>query len=227
MLPEWAAGAARPDEGTIVLMLGGRSGRHNVPRVLKHELTHLAVHDAAGGVRVPRWFDEGTSRVLAGEHGDDDARALARARITRQRLDLDALEASFPADSEGAARAYALSGRAITLLVDRHGTDVLARVLGRVRSGERFESALVAETGVRTWELSLTVWRSVDLWSAWSTVLLDVDWAMTLAGFVFVVGAVRVRRRRRSQLAAMEDPVEPLAVRLVRWRVVPHRPRFA
>ena len=67
----------------------------------------------------------------------------------------------------------------------------------------------------------------MDLWSAWSTVLLDVDWAMTLAGFVFVVGAVRVRRRRRSQLAAMEDPVEPLAVRLVRWRVVPHRPRFA
>jgi hypothetical protein len=223
MLPEWAAGAARPDEGTIVLMLGGRSGRHNVPRVMKHELAHLAVHDAAGGVRVPRWFDEGTARVLAGEHADDDNRALARARIAGLRFDLDALSASFPADSEGAARAYAISGRAITLLVEKHGSDVLARILSQVRAGERFEIAMLNETGVRPWELSLSVWKSVNLWSAWSTVMREVDWAMAIAGLVFVVGAARVRRRRRAQLAAMEDPEEPLAVALVRWRVIPRR----
>lgn len=226
-LPEWAAGAARPDDREIVLMLGGRAGRHDVPRTLTHELAHVALHDATGGVRVPRWFDEGTARFLAGEHGVIDERALARARIARDRFDLDALAASFPADSEGAARAYAISARAIRILVDRGGKDVLARVADRVERGAPFKEALVDETGLRPWELSREAWQSVSLASAWGTVFLDVDPFMPIALALFSFGAISVRRRRRARFLSLDDdlPRAPLGdVVVVRWRV---RPRLA
>lgn len=229
-LPEWAAGAARPNDREIVLMLGGRTGRHDVPRTLTHELAHVALHDATGGVRVPRWFDEGTARFLAGEHGVIDERALAHARIARARFDLDALSASFPADSEGAARAYAISARAIRILVDRNGTDVLARIADRVEQGVPFKEALLVESGLRPWELSRETWQSVSLASAWGTVFLDVDPFTPVALALFSVGAISARRRRRERFLRLDDdlPRAPIGdIVVVRWRVRPRRLAFA
>jgi hypothetical protein len=60
--PRWGAAVALPDTRTIVLRADGG----DLPRTLRHELAHLALHQRVP-VRVPLWFDEGYAGWAAGE----------------------------------------------------------------------------------------------------------------------------------------------------------------
>lgn len=223
-LPPWAAGAARPDERTIVLTVHNDGQRQDRERVFVHELAHLATAAAAGDEprRVPRWFDEGVARRLAGEDGQDDDTVLAQAKLGGRMLLLEGLERSFPASQASAAIAYAVSGRAIELLETEHGEGVVRRVLDRVAQGEAFDDALHAESGVRTWQLSGRVERSVATWHAWVTVLKDVDVFLGLGSLLIFVGGWRARRRLRERIDRMPDYGGPEhdmpELGLVRWR---------
>jgi hypothetical protein len=224
-LPPWAAGAARPDARQVFLAVTTNGQRQDRERVLLHELGHLATASAAGGERVPRWFDEGVARRLAGEDGMDDDEILARARLGGRLIVLEGLEVSFPAGQASAAIAYAVSGRAIELLESEHGSDVVRRILARVSAGEVFDEALHAETGRYTWKLSGEVERSVALWHAWMTVLKDIDVGLLLGAFVLLFGGWRARRRIRERIDAMPDPgapqPPPVGVVMARWTDTP------
>lgn len=222
-LPPWAAGAARPSERTIVLTVHNEGRRQDRERVFLHELAHLALAGAAGEHRreIPRWFDEGVARRLAGEDGMDDDAVLAQAKLGGRILLLEGLERSFPGAQASAAIAYAVSGRAIELLEAEHGKDVVRRILSRVAEGEAFEDALLTEAGVRTWQLSGMVERSVATWHAWMTVLKDVDLFFGLASLLVFYGGWRARRRVRERIARMPDYGGPEhdmpELGLVRW----------
>ena len=60
--PEWGAAVAVPGARTILL----RADQDDLLRTLRHELAHLALHEAVP-VRVPLWFDEGYAAWAAGE----------------------------------------------------------------------------------------------------------------------------------------------------------------
>lgn len=220
-LPPWAAGAARPGERLVVLTVHSKGQRQDRERVLVHELSHVALAAAAGGAPVPRWFDEGVARRLAGEDVQDDDRVLAESRLSGQMLTLEGLEVAFPGSKSGAAVAYAVSGRAIELLEERYGPDIVRRLLAEVRAGAPFEEALHDLTGLWTWQLSGEVERSVALWHAWLTLIRDVDFAMAAGALLLVVGGLRARRRLRQRIDEMEDPGAPQGpgVVVVRWTV--------
>jgi hypothetical protein len=225
-LPPWAAGAARPSERTIVLTVHNEGVRQDRERVFIHELAHLAVAAAAGGERVPRWFDEGIARRLAGEDGQNDDEVLARARLAGQLLLLEGLERSFPGSQAAAAVAYGVSARALSLLEQEKGKGVVNAVLARVSAGEPFEEALVAESGRPTWRWSAEVERSVQRWHAWVTVLKDADLVFAFGALLLVVGGVRARRQVKRRLWEMGEEEglsvargPPLGVVLARWTV--------
>src|SRR5215213_4997627 len=60
--PHWGAAVALPAARTILL----RADVADIYAVLRHELAHLALHQAIP-VRVPLWFDEGYASWAAGE----------------------------------------------------------------------------------------------------------------------------------------------------------------
>ena len=60
--PSWGAAIAVPGARTILL----RADEGDLSRTLRHELAHLALHEAVA-VRVPLWFDEGYASWAAGE----------------------------------------------------------------------------------------------------------------------------------------------------------------
>jgi hypothetical protein len=223
-LPPWAAGAARPDQRTIVLTVHNEGLQHDRERVLLHELAHLAITDAAGE-RVPRWFDEGVARRIAGEDGQDDDRVLAEAKVGHRLLPLEGLKYSFPAGKNGAAVAYAVAGRGIELL-EAEDPQVVRALLGAVRGGAEFEDALLEVTGRRTWKLSDQVHESVAVWHAWMTVLREVDIFMGLGGVVALFGGIAALRRRRRKFDDMADdaPLPLVAasqgIRVARWSSV-------
>lgn len=112
--PEWGAAFAFPLERRVVLH-GHGSGKGGDPiEVLRHELAHLALHEALGDLP-PRWFDEGYASYAAGEWGRDDvlatnfALAIAFGRLPT----LAALDSSFLEGTTAAQSAYAFSYRAV------------------------------------------------------------------------------------------------------------------
>lgn len=228
-VPPWAAGAARPAERQILMTLHADGQRHDHERVFLHELTHVALAAASGMADLPRWFEEGVARRIAGEDTQDDDHVLASARIGQRLIPLEGLDVAFPGGRDSAGVAYAVSGRAIELLEARFGPGVVREITAAVRHGRPFDDALLARVGLRTWQLSGEVERSVQLWHAWLIVVRDVDIWMALGGLILVFGGLRARARIRAAIAEMEDPllVEPLPIVVHRWRVSPSAPSRA
>ncbi len=114
--PEWGAALAFPDSRRIVLQGRRASSDAGDPiEVLRHELAHLALHEALGN-RPPRWFDEGYASVAAREWRRDDILATNVALAVRGTPSLEQLEQAFQGGSVAAQSAYALSYRAVTEL---------------------------------------------------------------------------------------------------------------
>jgi hypothetical protein len=140
--PEWGAAFAFPVERRIVLH-GHRGGsRAGDPlEVLRHELAHLALHEALGNM-APRWFDEGYASFSAGEWGRDDVLAtnFALAIAFGRTPSLAELDEQFQGGATGAQAAYAFSYRAVSELAaidQQRGLTLLFEHWRREKSLER------------------------------------------------------------------------------------------
>ncbi len=126
--PEWGAAVAFPAQRLIVMQ--GRSANTSAGdpvTVLRHELAHLALHEALGD-KPPRWFDEGYASFAAGEWGRDEYLATSLALVVRRGRSLEAVDSGFAAGALSAEASYALAYRAVAEMaaLDReHGLSLL------------------------------------------------------------------------------------------------------
>jgi hypothetical protein len=112
--PEWGAAIAFPEQRRIIMQGSAAPSSAGAPlQVLRHELAHLALHEALGN-RPPRWFDEGYAAYSAGEWGRDEVLATSFALLMRGLPTLDSLERWFHGGSSQAGSAYALAYRAVS-----------------------------------------------------------------------------------------------------------------
>lgn len=88
------------------------SSAGNPLQVLRHELAHLALHEALG-TKPTRWFDEGYAAYSAGEWGREEVLATSFALLMRGLPRLDSLDRWFHGGSSQASAAYALAYRAV------------------------------------------------------------------------------------------------------------------
>lgn len=112
--PEWGAAIAFPASHRVVMQ--GRSAGSDAGdpvAVLRHELAHLALHEALGDLP-PRWFDEGYASVAAGEWSRDDVLATNVALALRGMPSLAALDTGFLRGAGQADASYALAFRAVS-----------------------------------------------------------------------------------------------------------------
>lgn len=114
--PEYGAAIAIPSEQRIV-MQGSRAGSDagDPLMVLRHELAHLALHEAMGDIP-SRWFDEGYASFAAGEWGREQVIATNVALAWKGVPSLAALDSAFYGGPARAAGAYALAHRAVVEL---------------------------------------------------------------------------------------------------------------
>lgn len=112
--PEWGAAIAFPESHRIVMQ--GRSAGSDAGdpvAVLRHELAHLALHEALADLP-PRWFDEGYASVAAGEWSRDEVLATNVALALRGMPSLAALDSGFLRGAGQADASYALAYRAVS-----------------------------------------------------------------------------------------------------------------
>ena len=142
-LPDWGVGAAWNNEVVIDCIRSLGIGR-SVTHVLIHELAHCLVQQGTGMRNdVPRWFHEGVAQRVSGEWKFKDTVSLL---LGERPPDLRSLETDFPRPAGWADQAYRVSLMAVTALEDRHGPDVIPRII-RETALRGFPDAFLRVTG--------------------------------------------------------------------------------
>ena len=198
-LPGWGAGIAMPGVRTIVV----RADAGDPFRVLRHELAHLALHEAIR-VRVPRWFDEGWATWAAGEWDRLDALGLhwrvARGAVPGFR-ELDAALQGGTADADAA---YAFAVTAVTELARRNPSGGLGPLFTRLEAGLPFDSAVTLTTGLPPARFEAEWRRTLRRRFGLVTWLMAGGLWLILAGLPFVLLWWR-RRRDRLRRADLDQ----------------------
>jgi hypothetical protein len=196
--PHWGAAIALPDARTILLRADGE----DLSRTLRHELAHLALHQAVA-VRVPLWFDEGYAGWAAGEWDRLGSLELNLAVVRGAIPDLGSLDGALRGSASTADAAYALAVSAVAELARRNPSGTLQPLMSRLEAGTDFEAAVRATTGLslgrfeEQWQQATRRRYSVGTW-----LLAGGGW-LVLA--LLIVGLRRVRRRAdRVRRAALD-----------------------
>lgn len=196
--PSWGAALAFPSSRTILL----RADLGDLPRTLRHELAHLALHDAVH-VRLPLWFDEGYAGVASGEWNRLDVARLSWAVLRGRLPEFRALDAGLRGRSTEAEDAYALAMSAVLEIQRRIPGGELEPFMSRLVNEEDFDQALRASTGLTTgqfereWHRSLRRRYNVLIWLAAGGM-----WGVLAVALGFI--AWNRRRMDRPRRAALD-----------------------
>ena len=204
-LPPWVSGYT-DGVSSVVVLLPERTPSYpdgGLEEVLAHEVAHVMISRAAGGRRLPRWFDEGVAMLAGRSWRLRDETALARGLLFGPRVPLWKLDDLFRGDRSDVERAYALSGALVSDLVERRGTAVPRIVFARVARGDRFEEALRAATGETPIEIGARFEERQAVWRQWLPVLTS---GAVLWFAISVLAIVAAVRRRWSRVPLEDEP---------------------
>lgn len=201
--PEWGAAVADPLAGRIVMQGSRASASAGDPMVtLRHELAHLALHEALGRLP-PRWFDEGYASFAAGEWGRDELLATNLALVMRGLPPLDELDELFAGGESRAQQGYALSHRAVAELAALDPARGLTLFLGYWRSTRSFDQAVRRAYGLTEMEFEKR-WKAATR-RRYGALALVADVTLLSLLVLAVIGPLWMIRRQRDRrrLAAL------------------------
>ncbi len=201
--PAWGAAVAFPALQRVI-MQGSRAGSNaGDPTVtLRHELAHLALHEALGDFP-PRWFDEGYASVAAGEWGREEALAASIGLAVRGVPSLEALELLFYRGAGDAEMAYALAHRAVMDLMALDPERGLREFFVQWRASGSFEVAVRQAYGITSARFEQQWQRETR--RRYGALALLANLSLAFGLFVVVLGPLiwHRRRRDRARLAAL------------------------
>lgn len=197
-LPRWGAGAAFPAARTILIRLDG-----DPIRILRHELAHLALHQAVR--RVPLWLDEGYAARAAGEWGRLDGLLMNWRLLAGAAPTLDQVTGGLRQGRQEAEASYAFATTAV-LYLERLGRDRgLGPFLENLAVQPDLDQALRTTYGLSLAQFE-TAWRG-DLKGRYGWLLLFASFALLWVVVLLVVGVAWYYRRRRdrSRRSALDE----------------------
>ena len=203
--PEYGSAIAVPAEQRIVMQGSSAGSDAGDPlQVLRHELAHLALHEAMGDLP-PRWFGEGYASLAAGEWGREEVIATNLALAWRGVPSLDALEDAFGGGAGRASAAYALAHRALAELAALDPERGLTLFFEYWRSEGELEPAIRRAFGMTQGEFEER-WRQRTRRRYGALALFaDLTVGAVLLVIVLVPFHVARMRRNRARLARMAE----------------------
>jgi len=110
-----------------------RAGPAFLGRIIRHELTHVALGDRDDGV--PVWFAEGIAEYMGARDIPQDQRRIASVALVRAREGVHALPASRGFNGDDQAWHYALSWMACDYLAATRGETALWQLMDALHAG--------------------------------------------------------------------------------------------
>jgi hypothetical protein len=204
--PSYAAGVAYSEIGLVLLTLAPRypGAEHDVEEIFRHELAHVALHDAVLGKPVPRWFNEGFAVLASGETSTKRLFTLWRATLADTLLPLHDVERRFPNDEASAEVAYAEAVDLVRFLIRDREQHRFRALIARLRDGNTLDASLRDSYGIDLVTLERE-WREdvAKRYTFWPVLFSGTAvWALILGLAVFTWR--KRRRRARTTLARWE-----------------------
>lgn len=208
----WVAAFAEA-ETDLVVLFPARIGSYphgSLETVLFHEVAHILTARAAGGRRIPRWFNEGLASAAERTWGLGARSRFAWEVVTGERPSATALEGLFYGSERDVVRAYALSDALVRDLLERYGSDAAARILARMADGAAFEAALHAVTGYPVEGVMLSFWARHDTWKSWISTAGHpfTQWSLITLLALAAIWTHRRRRQARRRQWELEEQAE-------------------
>lgn len=210
--PRYASGVAFSELGLVLLTAAPRypGAHHDLGEVFRHELAHIALHDAVSRENVPRWFNEGFAVHASREAETARMQALWTATLSGNLIPFRQITRSFPADPTTASVAYAQAADMLRFLMrggEEHRFQALIR---RIASGQTFEAALLDAYATDMFSLEKG-WRedAARRYTFWP--VLFGGSLIWIGGFALLMWAyARRRKRANAKLArwAREEAIE-------------------
>jgi hypothetical protein len=206
-MPRWVAGVANSAGGEIMIARHGPSGSPtDLEALLRHEMTHVALHRATNGAKVPRWFNEGLAESLEGNVDLGRVETLANLVFGRGVPSLERMEAQFrETDDEEASAAYASARDLVNFLRYYDGQGVaLRQLLTQLRLGNDFDTAVERAYG-RSPAALVEEWRDgLPARYFWFPLVAGGGIPMGLVMPLMLAAWVRRRRERMAGWARLE-----------------------
>lgn len=209
----WVAGFADPPHDLVVLFPDriGSYPHEALEVVLHHEVAHVLTARAAGGGRLPRWFNEGLASAAERSWGLGNRSRFLWATVAAGQPTVTALEGLFAGDRRDAARAYVISHAIVRDVIRRHGAAVVPRILSGVAAGATFDNAFLAATGTTVRRATLLFWRSSGGWEEWITFVASpfTLWTLISSLALAAIWRHRLRRAERRRRWEAEEAFDP------------------
>ena len=213
-MPAWVTGytdGVTNAGGSVVVILVERTPSYpdgGLEEVLAHEVAHVLIRRAAGGRRVPRWFDEGLAMLAGRSWRLRDQTELAIGLLGGPRVPLWKLDDLFAGDRRQVEHGYALAGTLVQDLLERYGSSVPRIVLARVAHGDTFDEALRGATGATSIEIGEAFWERQAALKRWIPILTSTAALWFAISVLAIVAAIR-RRRQRVDLEDVPAEIPP------------------
>ena len=201
-VPEWADGTAWSQRGWIFLRAPRLRGQasESLEMVLDHELVHVLLGRAFGSRPVPRWLQEGSAQLMAGEYSAETTKTLAKGTLGDSLIGLHELSRGFPKNPLRAHLAYAQSADFVAFIRNQYGPSAYTRLIHSLAKGESFSSAMRRSTGQDVEEIDQQ-WRSRLQASPFQlSPLMDEGIWWGLGALLVPLAWFSVRRRNRKKL---------------------------
>jgi hypothetical protein len=195
--PEWGAAVAFPDQQRIVMQgatAGSDAGDPVV--VLRHELAHLALHEAMGHLP-PRWFDEGYASYAAGEWNREQAFEASLSLVWRTLPGIDSLDAGFYAGAGEASWSYAVAHRVVSELASLDRERGLSNFFRYWRESGSFEVGLREAFGITSQQFDVHWKRQTR--RRYGALALVTNVSVFVGILLVLLGPLVVKRRRRDR----------------------------
>ncbi len=210
--PKYAAGVAFSELGLVLLTATPRypGAHHDLSEVFRHELAHIALHDAVSRENVPRWFNEGFAIHASKEAETSRMQALWTATLSGNLIPFKKITLSFPADAQTASVAYAQAADMVRYLMRGGEEHRFLALIRRVSNGQTFEQALFDAYATDMFSLEKG-WREdvARRYTFWP--VLFGGSLIWVAGFGLLIwGYARRRKRAAAKMArwAREEAIE-------------------
>jgi hypothetical protein len=202
--PPYAAGVAYPSLHLVLLALQAPQtwDPPDLPELLRHELTHVALTDAVSGHHVPRWFDEGLAIHESGELPWARTKTLWDATLAKRLLPLSELDRGFPGDNYEVNEAYAESADFVRFLMRDTDRARFGSLLQRMRAGVSFDRTLEDAYGADVRKLEYE-WRE-ELGRRFGIVPMLTGGGLLWVLMVGLAAAAWVKKRRRAKAKLAE-----------------------
>ena len=209
-VPPGVIGLAIPSKNVILLRMGVSESDQliDVNSTFIHELSHICIHWAVKGNKIPRWLDEGFAVYQAQEWSLSRSMTLIFAGLSGELIPLNQLTKNFPYGGNKIDLAYSESFHFIIFLFEEYGRNKFFKLLESIADQQEFEPGFREIYGTPFYVVERDWRRSLEQNYTWIPIVLSGTTVWFLMVFVFIAGYVRKRKQTNRRLNEWEKEEE-------------------